>query len=179
MTCAHVLGLIDVGPFADYPAEHLDAAWTHARGCATCGPALTAAAALATDLASLPQPDPPAHLAASVMARIARLEPPHTAAAPASVQSDAPVLLRWQDRAAALAGVAAGGVVVLSIAVSPGTAVDLTSPRIGGLTGLLTANATSTGGTAVAVGLVLYLVGLFAPLRSADAALEKRVLPDS
>ncbi len=32
MTCAHVLGLIDAAPFANYPAGHLDAAWDHARG---------------------------------------------------------------------------------------------------------------------------------------------------
>ena len=177
MTCAHVLGLIDAGPFADYPAEHLDAAWTHARGCATCGPALNAAAALATDLASLPQLEPPAHLAASVLARIARLDPPHTAPATArTVQPDAPVLLGWQDRAAALAGVVAGGAVVLSMALNPATALDLTSPRIGGFTGLL-ATATDTGWIAVAVSLVLYLLALFAPLRTADPALEKRVVP--
>jgi hypothetical protein len=38
MTCAHVLGLIDAAPVADYPRAHLDAAWQHARECATCGP---------------------------------------------------------------------------------------------------------------------------------------------
>ena len=55
MTCAHVLGLIDAGPFADYPQAHLDAAWQHARQCGTCGPALETAAALSTALAALPQ----------------------------------------------------------------------------------------------------------------------------
>ena len=51
MTCAHVLDLIDASPLADYPSARLDAAWQHARHCATCGPALDAATALAGDLA--------------------------------------------------------------------------------------------------------------------------------
>ena len=59
MTCAHVLGLIDSSPFGDYPRAHLDAAWRHARQCATCGPALAAATALTADLTALLQPAPP------------------------------------------------------------------------------------------------------------------------
>ena len=47
----------------------------HARQCATCGPALEAAAALTADLAALPQPAPPPDLAAVVLARIAQIEP--------------------------------------------------------------------------------------------------------
>lgn len=59
MTCSQVLGLIDAGPFADYPPAHVDAAWQHARHCPTCGPALKTATALTAELGALPEPTPP------------------------------------------------------------------------------------------------------------------------
>ena len=90
MTCTHVLGLIDAGPFADYPRAHLDAAWEHARQCATCGPALQAAAALTADLPALPQPAPPPDLAAAVLARIARIDRANPVPAAAAMPGDQP-----------------------------------------------------------------------------------------
>ena len=74
MTCAHVLGLIDAGDFADYPREHLEEAWRHARQCATCGPALEMASRFTSGLAALPQPAPPRELLAGVLADIERIE---------------------------------------------------------------------------------------------------------
>ena len=179
MTCAHVLGLIDAAPFASYPAGHLDAAWAHARECTTCGPALHAAAALATDLADLPQPEPPEHLAAAVLARIARLDPPERSrTVTLSAHAETSLVHRWQDRAAALAGVMAASVVILSLTLGDGPVLDLTSPRIGGVSALFAAT-TSTSWAALAASLVLYLIALFVPLRSTDPALSRRVSPDS
>jgi hypothetical protein len=168
MTCAHVLALIDAGPFADYPAAHLETAWAHARGCATCGPALSASATLGTDLARLPQPEPPAHLTAAVLARIARLDPPRPLRALATPAQAAVRVSSWQDRAAALTGVAAAGVVMLSVALGDGPALDVTSPRIGAVSGLLPLASTNTSWAVLAVSLVVYLIALFVPLRVAE-----------
>ena len=137
MTCAHVLGLIDVGPFADYPPAHLDAAWEHARHCATCGPALEAANRLATDLAALPQPAPPPDLAAAVIARIARIEE-----TPAG-RSDA---RDWSPVITALGALAAGVAIALSTPSGDAVQVD---PKWAPI---------------LAAGLALYAAGLFAPL---------------
>jgi len=68
MTCAHVLGLIDAGPFADYPRAHLESAWRHARQCATCGPAMEAATSLTMDLSNLPQGAGSSELTTAILA---------------------------------------------------------------------------------------------------------------
>ena len=135
MTCAHVLGLVDAGPFAAYPQAHLDAAWEHARQCPTCGPALRASVRLTIDLAALPQPVPPPDLAAAVIARIARLE------------EEPPVRARvrdWSPLITVLGGLAAG--VAIALSTQPGAAPHAWTPVL-------------------AAGLGLYAAGLFAPLR--------------
>jgi len=138
MTCAHVLGLIDAGPFADYPRAHLDAAWEHARTCATCGPALAAADRLARDLVGLPQPAPPPDLAAAVIARIARIE----AEGPA-IHDGAP---DWSPWMTALGALAAGVAIALSTTSGGEVAIDARWAPV------------------AAAGLALYAAGLFAPL---------------
>ena len=50
MTCAHVLGIIDAGPFADCSPADLAAARAHAMQCATCGMALATADAMTSEL---------------------------------------------------------------------------------------------------------------------------------
>ena len=165
MTCTHVLGLIDAGPFADYPRAHLDAAWQHARQCATCGPALEAAAALTADLAALPQPAPPPDLTAIVLARIARIEQADPAPAAAAMPEKA---LSTRDRSAwasALGGLAAGLAIVLSTAARRRgvdrhrVAQDQRDHRWSGRDVL-----DDHGALVLAAGLVLYVAGLFAPL---------------
>jgi hypothetical protein len=166
MTCPHVLDLIDAGPFADYPRTELDAAWEHARSCGTCGPALQAATVLKTDLSALPQPAPPPHLAAVVLARIAQLDHTHSADASVMQETRAPSSTReWPAWATSLGGIAAGLVIVLSMPPGVVVTIDLASPRVGGLTtGLVPMPSTTTGAVVLAAGLVLYLGGLFAPL---------------
>lgn len=165
MTCAHVLGLIDAGPFAGYPPAHLEAAWSHARQCATCGPALRVATALSDDLAVMPNPEPPAHLASAVLARIARL--PTSAETRATVRPAAPERPRWHDYAAAAEGIVAACLIAVSFVSGEAPPVDLTSARIGGTAGLLGMERTATWWITLAVSLVLYLTGLFTPVSGA------------
>lgn len=166
MTCAHVLGLIDAGPFADYPGAHLDAAWQHARQCPTCGPALETATALTSDLAALPQPAPPSDLAAAVLARITEIDRP-AAAVTAVPRARARLNARdWSSAlATALGSLAAGAATALSM--HPGNAAP-TAPAwlgMGQMTaGLEAVPPTSTWALVLAAGLVVYAAGLFAPL---------------
>ena len=158
MTCAHVLGLIDAGPFADYPAAHLRAAWQHAQQCATCGPALAAATALTDDLAALPQLTPPPDLRGTVMARIAQLDEA-TARAEAASDARPPSLVQdWPAWATALGTVSASAAIILWMP-SDGLVGAYLAPRLG----LMTISATA-GTVSLAAGLVLYAVGLFAPV---------------
>lgn len=168
MTCTHVLDLIDAGPFADYPRAHFDAAWQHAHQCATCGPALEAATAITADLAALPQPAPPPDLAGAVLARIAQIDHAHSAPAGAAMpetrarSSTRDWTAAW---AAALGGLAAGLAIVLSMPSSDRAPIQIASPRVGGMTaGLVARPSTTTEALVLAAGLVLYVVGLFAPL---------------
>jgi len=168
MTCAHVLGLIDAGPFADYSSAHLDAAWQHARQCATCGPALEAATALTTDLAGLPQPAAPSNLTAAVLARIAQIDGRH----PAPVTAEMPETRAlssprdWSAWATAPGGLAAGLMIALSMASGDGALGNI-APGVGAMTaGLLEMPSTTTWALVLAAGLALYVAGLFAPLRA-------------
>lgn len=166
MTCAHVLGLIDAGPFADCPRAHLEAAWRHARQCAGCGPALEAAIALGTDLAALPQPQPPPDLAAAVLARIEQVDQASAAPAAAPVpEAGAASSPRDWSAWGTLAGLAAGLAVVLSMPPGGGTPIDITSVRVGGMdAGLISMPSTTSEALRLAAGLALYAAGLFTPL---------------
>ena len=168
MTCAHVLGLIDAGPFADYSSAHLDAAWQHARQCATCGPALEAATALTTDLAGLPQPAAPPDLTAAVLARITQIDGPHRA--PVAAETSETIALSptraWPAWATALGGLAAGLMIALSMASGDGPLGNIAPPGVGAMTaGLLEMPSTTTWALVLAASLALYVAGLFAPLR--------------
>ena len=168
MTCAHVLGLIDAGPFADYPRAHLESAWQHGRQCTTCGPAMEAATSLTMDLAALPQVAASPELTAAILARIARAEQRQPAPVSATMPAIRPRFITrdWSAWATTLAGLAVGLVTILSVAHGGGVAMNIVSPRVGGMTGLLVAMPSTTTDALVLVsGLVLYAAGLFAPLR--------------
>jgi hypothetical protein len=121
-------------------------------------------------LADLPEPTMPEGLAARTMARIARLE--DEPATPASRSPEGGVLgvggtgRAW---ALALAGHAVGfGALVFVLLTGGSSASDLTSSRIGGLGSLAGIPETAPVTLALATGLLLYLAGLFAPLRRLD-----------
>jgi hypothetical protein len=166
MTCAHVLGLIDAGPFADYPRAHLDAAWRHATQCATCGLALETAREMTTALAALPEPEPPVDMTGVVLSRIAQFEKPNAIPEQAAARREtasvpAADMAAW---ATGLAGCGAGLAAVL-FALRSSVGFDLLSVHTGSLAGGLTqVFPTSVQGLTLAAGLLLYIVGLLAPL---------------
>jgi hypothetical protein len=165
MTCAHVLGLIDAGALADYPRARIDAAWQHARGCPECGRALEAAAALTSDLAGLPVLEPPSRLGASVMARIAQLE--HTRLDEMTVSAPAPgarsVLSEWATVVSAIGASAVAFVLGLAM-TGEGTGSSTALPG-GGMAGMIPVPPEAL---VVSAGLLVYVIGLFAPLWSAN-----------
>lgn len=151
MNCNHVLGLIDAGSFAGYPRAHRDAAWRHARQCASCGPALDASFALGESLAALPHPAPTSDMTTSVLARIESIEEARgeTAIAQAFEREMQSGLRDWPAWAMAFGGVAAA----LAQAKDVGTTV-----------GLLPIPSTVAWTLPLTAGLALYIAGLFAPL---------------
>jgi len=167
MTCTHVLGLIDAGPFADYPPAHLEAAWRHARQCATCGPALEAATALTAGLAALPQLAPPPDLSAIVMARIGQIVPiDHAPAVAVTPEIQAPAGTHDWSAWATVGGLAAGLAMVLWTLVADEAPMDVTWPRVRwSAAGLIATPSTATAALGLATGLVLYVVGLFSSIR--------------
>jgi len=105
----------------------------------------------------LPDPAPPPTLTATVMARIAREEEARHAAVIEPVRRERPA---WPW---ALVGIA---VVIGASAwgwLAAGTVPDLISPRIGTGAPLLTPGGPAAVG--ITLGLLVYLAGLFAPLR--------------
>ncbi|MEO7190096.1 MAG: hypothetical protein ABI051_03495 [Vicinamibacterales bacterium] len=161
MTCRHVLGLIDAGPFADYPAPHLDAAWSHANNCPTCGPAMRASHAMTDQLRRLAQPPAPSNVATTVMARIARLETPVLRAdAPLTSGHDRPVRVGWNGWVSA-ATITVG---VLIIATTSGAKAisQVLGPVRPGTEALVAGSWMTLAG--LTLGLVIYLMGLMMPL---------------
>ena len=162
MTCSHVLGLIDVGPFADYPRAHLDAAWEHARHCATCGAALAASETLTRALKALPQLTTSRDLTGGVLARIAALEMPlpEGAMVPAAARTDEAGSDSWEwatDVAAIAATIAAAAL------ISSGAIPIPESASGDGLMGsLIDVPPIANGTLALAACLALYSFGLFA-----------------
>jgi hypothetical protein len=164
MTCTHVLGLIDAGPFAGYPRAHLETAWQHARQCATCGPALRAATALTTDLAALPQVLPPKDCSGPILARIARIDEARAAAAARPETRARSGTREWPDWAA-LGSLAAGLTVLLSMAADYSPSFHGASARFGALApGFAAMPSTPIEAIGLAIGLVLYVAWLFPPL---------------
>lgn len=161
MTCRHVLGLIDAGPVVDYPTAHLEAAWRHADGCATCGPALRLARAVTGQLRGLALPSAPSSVATTVMARIARLEMPAVREdAPLPSSHSRPVRVGWNGWVSA-ACLTAG---VLAVGATSGarTVGQLTWLFQPGFPDLIAASSVTA--VALTLGLVSYLVGLMMPL---------------
>ena len=149
MTCTHVLGLIDAGPFADYPRAHLEAAWRHARQCPTCGPALETATRLTADLHALADPAPPPDLARVVLARIAQVDEEHAVPVGLAPAGNRLSVGDWSVWASA-----GGSLTAFAIAGS--------MPAAGVMRILIESPATQA--LVLGAGLILYVAGLFAPL---------------
>ena len=113
-------------------------------------------------LQQLSEPEPPASISATVMARIAR-------EVERRAEAEAAPALRPRERPTWLFAVAAIAIVFLVVAngwLSSGLIPSLTSPRIGvdrpPLMPLLDVRLTAL----MALAFLIYLAGLFAPLRS-------------
>jgi hypothetical protein len=160
MTCTHVIGLIDAGPFADYPPEHWEAARLHARQCATCGPAWAAADDVARNLRTIPNPAPARDLTTDVLARVSSVEQaPSTTPAITAVAGPATSRALWVPisatalaAATVAASIASGDVSLFRVAPFSGGGPQM-PPTGAGMVQLVT-------------GLALYAFGLLAPLRS-------------
>ncbi len=171
MTCSHVLDLIDLINFTNAeglvnrPPARLEAVLRHASECATCGPALAAARAIAADLGALPLPSPPPGMAATVMSRIAAIEAASEQAAterePAGRRETVSDWSPW----AALGSLAAGVAVAAS---GPGMPVGVASASASSLSaGPMALPGAPTGALVLAVGVGLYVAALFVPISSA------------
>lgn len=158
MTCEHVLDLIDAGPFARYPREHLEAAWAHARACASCGAARDASLRVASALSAMPPVDAPPHLAAGILARIERIE----TALPVIERAEA----TWRVWAGALGAVMASCGLALSLPPDA-TALMVLTPRAGGFAEGVAAMPLAGADAAVVLvaGLLLFVAGMLAPPR--------------
>jgi hypothetical protein len=160
MICTHVIGLIDAGPFVDYPRDHQEAARVHARNCATCGPALAASNAVTSRLRMMPNPVPARDLTTDILARVSAMEQA-TRAVPATATVTAPAISRavWVPASATAlaataiaASVASGDVSLLRVEPFSGGGLDMPS--------------TGAGLVQLVTGLALYAFGLLVPLRS-------------
>lgn len=159
MTCAHVLGLIDAGPLADYPRAHLEAAWAHARECPTCGPALAMATALTSQLRSTPAPAAP-DLTSRVMARIETIE--YERASMPAADEPASAAQAWPAWATALGGLTTAGGMIWSMTEAAATPFGLAA-KVGGFGSLLAMPSGLSAAIAIVCGLGLYVTGLFRP----------------
>jgi hypothetical protein len=162
MTCTHVLDLIDAGPFADCAPAHRDAAWAHARTCATCGPALQTMTMLAAALPALSAPGASSDFTSGVLARVAAIDDgaparrvSETALAGSHPLGDISV---WIAAIAALAAIC-----VVATAAGPAAAGAV---RLSLFTrdAPVSAFSASPGSLAIIISLALYIAGLFAPL---------------
>ena len=116
---------------------------------------------LATVMTKLPEPPPPYSLKATVMARIA-----HEADLQSQEAEATPSLSRPRDWFVSLPILAGLAVVVAAVTapwISEGTLPDLTSPRLGAITVSLIPE--SQIALVIGIGLLVYIAGLFAPLR--------------
>jgi len=161
MTCPHVLGLIDAGSFADYPQAHLDAARAHAQGCPTCGPALEAATVMTAELRALPGPGAPVELASIVMAQIAQLPGPASAEAAAAVRRP-----DWTQALTMVGGLVAGLALILTMPAGAEVLGDFVTPRFTAGAPLATVPSSVPAALAIGAGLLVYVAGLFGPVRA-------------
>ena len=125
---------------------------------------------LESDLKQLPEPAVPEGLAAGVTARIARIDlDPGEARTPRAGRAQMTAAEARRDRlawAAALVGLAVSlGAQVYRVAVGEVT-LGTSLQTIGGIAGLVEMLPASPAVGVLAIGLLMYLAGLFAPMRS-------------
>jgi hypothetical protein len=170
MTCAHVLGIIDAGPFADCRPGDLDAAHRHAQRCPTCTIAFERAAALTAQLQAFPAPAPPPDLTRAVLARIARIDDKDAAGdAVASAAGRTRSALSVFSAEGRLLLMTLAGAVAAAMAIGVwlawGPPLDVLSGRIGDVPlGKITTRTQLLAALGLLAGLWLFISGVFSPL---------------
>jgi len=160
MTCAHVLGIIDAGAFADCSPADLAAARAHAMQCAACGMALAAADAVTSELQQLSVPAPAPDLSKVVLARIARIEDEQGVDAPAVPAASREYRLVWMTTAGAVASL-----VLMLFLYTVRPMPDLSAGRIGVVApSAMVSREGSAGALLLLVSLWVFVSGVFAPL---------------
>ena len=117
-------------------------------------------------LHSLPGPDVPSDLASIVMARIAQLPEPGSAAA--AVKGTAAGVRKgdWTQSFTAIGGLVAGLALILTMPGGAEVLGDFVTPRFSAGGALATVPSSGPAALAIGAGLLLYVVGLFAPVRA-------------
>jgi hypothetical protein len=160
MNCTHALGLIDAGPFVLSRRADVESALRHADACPACRHALDVTRAIDARLERWPSAELPHDLSAGVMTRIAAIE---RARAEAVGEVALPVR-EHQWAPLAVAGALTVGAAVTAL-VDRQVSFTAVEPLGQIATSVSMSPAHSAGALAVCGSLLLYAVGLFAPLR--------------
>ena len=165
MTCQHVLGLIDAGPFSGYPRGHIEQAWAHARACAACGAALAVSSRLDRELPQLGASAHTVDVTPAVMARIAQIHDAQRAATVGSVAATAESRRDGIAWGGVLAALAAALVVTMRVAADDRIA-DATSRADGLWPAVDQLPASGDAALTLAVTLLVYAAALVNAVRS-------------
>jgi hypothetical protein len=172
MTCKHALLLIDTLPLSDDRDATLAAIDRHARDCPACRQVLVEATALDRDLIGLVEPAPPSELSATIRRRVAREAWAARASAsePAEPAAKVDSPPRVVHSRLAWAALLVGALLALGAEASRWLGDDalllLLPPLLrSGMASLFEARQGSAGALVLAMGMALYLAGMFAVLR--------------
>jgi hypothetical protein len=164
MNCTHALGLIDAGPFVLSRPKDIEEAMRHADACPACRQARDVTRTLDARLERWPSAELPHDLSAGVMTRIAAIERAR-AEAVATAGEVAPLVREHQWAPLAVAGAVTVGAAVTSLV--DGHVSFTAAEPLGHIAASVSMSPAHSAGVLAVVGsLLLYAVGLFAPLRS-------------
>lgn len=116
---------------------------------------------MTAELRALPGPDAPGDLASIVMARIAQLPEPGSAVAAATVRR-----ADWAPTLTVLGGLVAGLALILTMPTGAEALGDFVTPRLSAAGALATVPSSGPAALAIGAGLLLYVKGLFGPVRA-------------
>lgn len=169
MNCEHVHALVRELPRAEWAAKQLARVEQHAANCAECRALLAAEAQWEAELMALPEPHPPSSITAVVLARTAAMGAQHAKAPTHELQ--------FVGDAAKSIGIAIGLGAHLFRLLERGTMPGAPEPSIGRWIESFVAMPVLDPITLVlAGGLLIYLFGLFVPLRSVSTTTSGKAI---
>jgi hypothetical protein len=159
MSCEQVRNLVHELPRAEWSSEQLELVERHISTCADCRLRLELEARLESSLGAFPEPEPPPSLADEIMARVTAHHVSHAKAPSRARQIGGDI--------AKSAGIAIGLGAHVYRVLENGTLFK--PPRIGEALDMLVAGSLwDPLMLTFMAGVILYLVGLFVPLRSLE-----------